>query len=161
LRSALFIYCLTHFWMLSLGEAVFWDDWAYYGAPASWVLGDFEETGNFLNLSGFNYVIFSQLGAGFSRFLIFLTGLASTAIFFLISEKHLRFTRNEACLLAAIFSALPFNFARVAYINFNAELCFFLFLLGWLLIEKHRLLSSLSFFIAFQAQSLLPFFLLP
>ena len=70
--------------------------------------------------------------------------------------------RNEDRLLIVIlFLVSPLYAARVALVDFPYTFCLFLFFLGWYLIGKNRLASLSCFFLSFNMESLLVFYLLP
>jgi hypothetical protein len=56
---------------------------------------------------------------------------------------------------------LPFNFARIAAIDFPYALCLFLFFLAWSVIDRSRVFAALLFLVSFNTPSLLVFFVLP
>lgn len=155
------IYLFAHVWILTLGDATYWDDWTYFEAPASWILDDFRQAGSFLNISGGIYVALSSLGMWAYKFAILLVGLAIAVLWAVILERDMGFSKQECFWVVAIASALPLNPARVALINFYYTLCVLFFLIGWLAIEKRRLPAVVFLFFSFSTQSLLVFYFFP
>lgn len=154
-------YCICRGWSLLLGNAVYWDDWAYHGAPRDWILTDFRETGNIFNISGWSYWALSTFDPWVSKSALFITELITALLVLRVTRDHFDFPHSQAVCAAILFAVLPMNAARIAYVNFNSALCVMIFFVAWVLIERHKFLSTLLFFLSFQIQSLLMFFAFP
>ena len=68
---------------------------------------------------------------------------------------------EDRLLIVILFLVSPFDAARVALVDFPYTLCLFLFFLGWYLIGKNRIASLACFFLSFNMESLLVFYVLP
>lgn len=148
--------------IFSLGNAVFWDDWAYVGAPAEDILNEFSQSGDLLNFRGWVYILFLNIMPAWvykaaTFFSIFLSGV----FLYKISARDMRLDRKIAFWVATLFLTSPLYIARVACTDFNYTLSVFLFMLAWWWIDRFRYFSLFLFALAFNTQSLLMFYALP
>lgn len=155
------IYSIAHIWIFTLGGALYWDDWFFYGAPSSWVYQGFKDAGGFLFIQPLIFFTFDALGMWAHKFATFSIGLAIAQLFSIILQRDLGFSQREALWVAALASVLPFNIARVALINFSYMLGVLLFLCGWVALEKRKTIAAIFFVLAFSTQSLLVFYIFP
>jgi hypothetical protein len=156
------LYFIGHGLILSLGNAVFWDDWAYIGAPTDEVLSAFSQSGDFLNFRGWIYILFLNVMptwvykvATFG--LIFFSGVYLKKI----AIRDLHIDEKIAFWIAVLFLTTPLYIARVVCTDFNYTLSVYLFMLGWWWIKSFRYISLFVFAISFNTQSLLMFYALP
>ena len=113
------------------------------------------------NFFGYLHVAMLAIGPWAYRVLTFFLMYASGLLIYRILELQ-KWIRNEDRLLIVIlFLISPFYAARVALVDFPYTFCLFLFFLGWYLIGKNCLASLACFFLSFNMESLLVFYLLP
>lgn len=155
------IYLLMHGGILFIPNAIFWDDWVITGRTPTAMLDIFRQSGAMFNLTGHLHTL--MLGAGLWTYrlltfvLMFLSGMLLRRILanYGFLPEALRF------YIVLLFLILPFNMARVALIDFPYTLCYFLFFLAWYLMERQRVAALALFFLSFNTNSLLAFYLLP
>ena len=155
------IFTITHCLIFIIPNAQFWDDWYLTGINTKTLLRLYNEAGSMFNFFAWLHIGMLKLGLPFYRFFTFFLYLASTFLFYKIVKRQNFIQENDKFLLVILFAILPLNFSRVTLITFGYTVCFFAFFLGWFLIKKHKIMSTLLFIISFNLQSLLVFFLLP
>lgn len=156
------LYSISHGLILSLGNAVFWDDWAYIGAPAEDILSEFGQSGDFLNFRGWVYILFLNVMPAWGyKAATFILMFFSGVYLQKIAVRDLHLDKNIAFWLAVLFLTTPLYIARVACTDFNYTLSIYLFMLGWWLARYYRYISLFVFALAFNTQSLLMFYALP
>jgi hypothetical protein len=154
-------YTVMHGGILLMPHAVFWDDWVLYRAAASTILDTFRQTGAMFNWAGWLHVGMLGLGEWTYKVLTFLLMFATGLLLRSILKRIDFLPSAMRFAVVLLFLVLPFNFARVAMIDFPYTLCYFLFFLGWQLIDRHRYVALLLFFLSFNTNSLLVFYAVP
>jgi len=113
-------------------------------------------------LEGYSHNLLLKIGPWFYRWmtlvLMFCAGLCLNEIL----KRHANVLHPSLRLLIVIlFLVAPFNIARVALVDFRYTLCYFMFFLAWYFVPQRRLLAAACFFLSFNTQSLLVFYVLP
>ena len=157
----LFSYFLSHFGLLLLGNHPFWDDWALVDAPRHEIIETFRELGSFFNFYGLLHVTMLSVGPWFYRIATFILYYGIGYYFFLVLRRTRLLDERKAFMAAVFFLVLPFNQGRGALILFPYTFCLFLFALAWKRLPQNRIPSLLLFFLSFNMNSLLVFYLLP
>ncbi len=161
--SLLFVFYLTaHGGILLLPSAIYWDDWNIYQQKPEPVIELFtEQAGTLFYLEGYMHVAMLKVGPWsyklFTFVLMFATGLILNGIL----KRHLNISPEIRFFIVLLFLVLPFNLSRVALITFRYTLCYFMFFLGWLLIDRHRIWALFLFFMSFNTNSTLVFYAVP
>ena len=155
------IYGLAHGPILLLSNALFWDDWAYYNAPAKYIIKDFEFAGAFFNYAAWIHIAMMSAGIWLYKILSFLLILGSGVLLYYISMRDFRLNESLSFWASLIYLASPLYIARVANIDFIYTLSVFLFMLAWWVYYKNIALALMLFFISFNTQSLLVFYAIP
>jgi len=154
-------YLVAHGGILLIPNAIFWDDWIYYRADPSIIFDISRQIGWMFNLFGYMHV--AMLGVGpwvykaFTFSLMFVAGL----MLWLILRRYPGITKDGRFFIVLLFLLLPFNMARVALVDFHYTLCFFLFFLAWALMDRFRVVALALFFLSFNTNSLLVFYVAP
>ena len=154
-------YTIMHGGLLLASNAVFWDDWLVYRSSDSVIFQTFSEAGSILNWVSYLHIFMLAIGVwSYKLFTFFLMFGAGLLLAFILERnslipKSLRFT------LVLLFLILPFNFARIAAIDFPYALCYFSFFLAWALIDRSRVMAAGLFLLSFNTNSLLVFYFLP
>lgn len=159
--TLLALYTIAHGGLAFILNAVYWDDWVLYHVPARTVLETFSMAGTFLNWAGYLHVGMQKLGPWAYHVLTFVLFFLSGIFLWRVLERHSWIEEQTRLTVVVLFLVLPFNIARVAAINFPYAVCYVFFFAGWFALGRSRLLALLSFFIAFNTQSLLVFYALP
>lgn len=150
-----------HGGILLTPHAIFWDDWIIYRSSDSAIFQTFSEAGVILNWVSYLHLFMLGIGVwSYKLFTFFLMFGAGLLLAFILERnslvpKSLRFT------LVLLFLILPFNFARIAAIDFPYALCYFSFFLAWSLIDRSRVMAAGLFLLSFNTNSLLVFYFLP
>ncbi len=155
------LYSLSHFGLLLLGNHPFWDDWVLVDAPKEQIFDIFSQLGSFFNLFGHLHVGMLAIGPWFYRFATFILYYGIGFFFFSILRRSRLFAERQAFMAALLFLVLPFNVGRGSLILFPYTLCLFLFMLAWVILPRKRIPSLVLFFLSFNTNSLLVFYLLP
>lgn len=155
------LYTVAHGGLAFILNAVYWDDWTLYHVPARTVLETFRMAGSFLNWAGYLHVGMQKLGPWTYHVLTFVLYFLSGICLWKVLERHSWIEDQTRLTLVVLFLVLPFNIARVAAINFPSAVCYVFFFAGWFALGRSRPLALLSFFIAFNTQSLLVFYAMP
>jgi hypothetical protein len=156
------IYILSHGMILGLGNAIYWDDWAYYGADRIDVLNDFSQAGSFLNYAAWIHIgLLNGAGPWSYKIATFFCFYFSGVFFYWILQRDMNFERRAALLIAILYLIVPLNIARVAAINFIYTLSVLFFMYAWWRMPTSKWLPLLFFGLAFNTQSLLVFYALP
>jgi hypothetical protein len=160
-RITFLCYLAAHGGILLIPNAIYWDDWTLWNTGSANILDTFRQLGSLFNFFGYLHVAMLAIGPWAYRVLTFFLMYASGFLLYRILELH-KWIRNEDRLLIVIlFLVSPFYAARVALIDFPYSFCLFLFFLGWYFIGKNRVISLACFFLSFNMESLLVFYLLP
>jgi hypothetical protein len=154
-------YSIMHGGLLLIPNAVFWDDWLLYRSSEATILQTFREAGSIFNLTGHLHVFMQWIGIWSYKALTFLLMFGSGVLLNFILKRNNLLPREVRFLVVLLFLILPFNFARVAAINFPYSLCYFLFFLAWASIDRYRFTAVLLFLLSFNVNSLLVFYVLP
>jgi hypothetical protein len=155
------LYSASHAAILSLGNAIYWDDWAYVDAPSRYILSDFEKAGAFFNYAAWVHIFFSSLGPWVYKCVTFVSFYLAGAFFYLVAKRDLLLSRTISFWAAALFLTLPLNIARVASIDVLYTLSVAFFMAGWFFIRNSRLSAIILFSLSFNTQSLLVFYSIP
>lgn len=159
--AVIILYFLAHFGLLFLGNHPFWDDWVLVDAPQHQVLDTFRQAGSFFNFFGHLHVNMLAVSPWFYRLATFILYYGIGFCFYAILRRSRLFEEKLAFIAAILFLVLPFNLGRGALILFPYTLCLFIFMLAWCMLPHKRVLSLLLFFVSFNTNSLLVFYLLP
>lgn len=159
----MFVICaLAHGMILFLGNAVYWDDWVYFGANRADVLSDFSQAGSFLNYAAWIHIaLLNVLGPWSYKIATFFCIYFSGILFYWVLQRDMFFEKKIALLIAVLYMTVPLNIARVAAINFPYTLSVFFFMFAWWRMAYSKWVSLIFFFLAFNTQSLLVFYTIP
>jgi hypothetical protein len=154
-------YLLAHGGLFLILNAIFWDDWSLYKVAPATILSGFKMAG--LSFGGFGqlHVALLSIGPWIYRVLTFVLMFSSGLLVYNIASREDWISDKDRFLIALLFLILPFNWARVALIDFPYTLCYFAFFLAWWCIGKSRVIALALFFFSFNTNSLLVFFALP
>ena len=142
-------------------NAIFWDDWTLYGVKSADILDTFHQAGSMFNLAAYTHISMIYLGVWSYKFFTFFL-MFGAAILLDTILKNLKFLSVDGRIcIVLMFMVLPLNWARVAMIDFIYTLCYFLFFLAWALMSKKRILALFFFFLSFNTNSTLVFYILP
>lgn len=155
------IYFISHFGILIIPNAIYWDDWILVHSSTDKLFEEFKLAGSFLNFGGYLHCMLLYIGPWSYKILTFVLMFCSGIILKKILNKCEFICKNSQILIILFFLILPFNSARVALINFPYTLSLFLFLMAWFFMGKNRLLSLSLFFLSFNTQSFLVFYTIP
>lgn len=155
------IYLISHGGIFIIPNAIFWDDWCIFYVSKETLLDIFSKAGSMFNLGGYLHSILSPLGPWIYKYLTFILMFAAGFTLDKILIRNNKFNKSERFLIVLFFLIIPFNTARVTAICFPYTVCYLLFFLGWLLFDKKRILSLSLFFLSFNTNSLLVFYILP
>lgn len=155
------IYLISHGGIFIIPNAIFWDDWCIFYVNKENLFDIFSQAGSMFNLGGYLHSILSPIGPWVYKCLTFVLMFAAGFTLDKILIRNNKFNKSERFLIVLFFLILPFNTARVTAICFPYTVCYLLFFLGWLLFDKKRILSLSLFFISFNTNSLLVFYILP
>ena len=114
-----------------------------------------------LNLVAYLHLFMLEIGPWLYKILTFILMFASGLVLNNILKRHASVAAEARFFIVLLFLVLPFNIARVALIDFPYTLCYFLFFLAWLLMDRFRVAALLLFFLSFNTNSLLVFYALP
>jgi hypothetical protein len=152
---------MGHAWLLLLAPAVYWDDWILYEVKTVSILRTFKETGSIFNLAGYLHVLMQAAGPWLYRIAVFLLMFGAGLCLDRILVRHDQVPDAVRFLIVLFFLTLPFNMARATMITMPYSLCYFMFFLAWMLIDRHKIVSSALFLVSFNTNSLLVFYILP
>lgn len=158
--TLLSMYALAHGWLLFLGEAAYWDDWALIGASSNQIFNTFSEAGSFFNFGGWLHFFLLKFGP-------FAYKILALPIFFYSGIFIYKITARDICgngvefWVSLFYLISPLYIGRVVLIDFPYTLSVLLFFMGWWAIPKSRFISLTLFFISFNTQSLLVFYCIP
>jgi hypothetical protein len=154
-------YLVSHGGILLIPNAIFWDDWVLYRSSSHDILETFDELGSMLNFHGYLHLGLLAIGPWIYKILTFVLMFSSGILLNKIIERHQSIDKNTRFFIVLLFIILPLNVAQVAMIVFPYTLCYFLFFLAWALMDRHRILALIIFFISFNTNSLLVFYAVP
>jgi hypothetical protein len=160
------LYFLSFGLMLLNLNFIYWDDWTLVNQSKEDLINIFRDIGN--PFFGYvHYFMIEYFGIYSYKILTFifyfLSGLALNEIL----KRIIFLTTMERIFLVSVFLILPVNFARIAIITFPYAFAHLLFFSGFLLLSKYlnnkqlkyRVMSLILFFISFQINSFLVFYL--
>ncbi len=158
---AAFLYSLMHVGIFFISDAVYFDDWVVVDSSSETILNIFQQAGAMFNLVGYLHVGFVSMGVWSYKFLTFV--LMAVAGLFLneVLKRNGTFGCQTRWCVILLFLLLPFNMARVPLIDFPYTACYVMFFGAWLAIDRYRVLSAILFFLSFNTNSLLVFYVLP
>lgn len=150
-----------HAGILFIPLAIFWDDWVLVDTPNEIILETFKQLGSMFNLYGRLHEALLSTGVWTYKILTFVFMGATGYFLNEILKRNGAFSVQVRQCTVLLFLLLPFNFARVAIIDFPYIACYFLFFAAWLAMDRHRILAAVLFFLSFNTNSLLVFYALP
>ena len=156
-----FFYLLAHGGILLIPNAIYWDDWVLYRNETSVILDEFRQLGSMFNFSGYLHIGLLEIGPWIYKWLTFILMFASGLLLNEVVKRHGTVSETSRFFIVLLFLILPFNMARVTLICFPYTLCYFLFFLAWVLMDRFRLLALALFFLSFNTNSLLVFYAVP
>ena len=160
------LYSIAYGLML-FNDGVYWDGWILFNVDNIVVIETFKQAGSpftgFLHSFLENPLIY--------RLIVFLSYYFSGLLFLFILKqlKETGINDFQRLILVSLFILFPVNEARVSMINMPSALCVLLFFIASTCLVKYlrdkylvyRVVSLLVFFISFQLNSLLVFYLIP
>lgn len=156
------LYLVAHGGILLIPNAIYWDDWVLYRADPIAVIERFtQQAGTMFYLEGHLHLAMLSAGTWLYKSFTFVLMFASGMLLNLILKRHERLSDEVRFFVVLLFLLLPFNMARVALVDFRYTACYFLFFLAWFLVERHRVLALVLFFLSFNTNSLLVFYAAP
>ncbi len=156
-----FFYLIAHGGILLIPNAIYWDDWVLYRTDPTVILDTFKQAGSMFNFGGYLHVGLLAVGPWIYKLLTFILMFSSGLLLNTVIKRHKAINEETRFLIVLLFLVLPFNMARVALIDFGYTLCYFLFFLAWVLMDRFRILAWVLFFLSFNTNSLLVFFAVP
>ncbi len=154
------LYTMSHFGLVFLLNAKFWDDWTLWNTEIEVIRSQFKQNG--IILAGELHVFLRPFSPWIYKILTFILWFFSGMLLYKIARNSsLIKNKQHAFYLSLLFLITPYFSARVSIINFPYLVCLFLFLLAWSISNKHKTLSLILFFLSFNTQSLLMFYALP
>ena len=160
-------YLISYSWLFVVKDSLWVDDWYLFLESADGYTSD--DINKNLGLAPWlkiQDIIFHWIGPSFFRLLTFALFFASAICFFGIIKKLKIFSSYELRVLTLLFLLLPFNSSRIAIMVFHYTSAYFYFFLAWRLLvsvksNQVKVFCTLLFFVSFQMQSLLVFFVFP
>ncbi len=163
------IYTLSWSPLLFASNSLYWDDWLYFKNSKA-IISNFNQAGFpwigwlHVNILGFNPIFYHV-----TSFLLFLfSGVLLHLMINNLPKKLFNLSKNEKFFISCLILILPINTARNALNILIYTICYFLFTLAWFLYttitRKNLFVKSfifLIFFLSFNLNSLLLFFLIP
>ncbi len=149
-----------------VNDGVYWDDWTTYNCKGEVIQNTFMERGTPLKGIMHSYLKDSPIAY---RLLSFISLLSVSIILFLIISTIKEVEPADRFFIVTLFALFPVNFAAVSLAITPYLLCLFLFSLGSLFLvfylsgrkAIYQIVSLLLFFISFQYEALLIFYLVP
>jgi hypothetical protein len=154
-------YLIAHAGIFLILNSVFWDDWTLFDQAPQTLLDIFTMDGSVFAWIGHMHIALLSIGPWAYRILTLLLMFLSGVLLWKVLERQMWIRVEARFAIVLLFLVLPFNWARVALIDFPYTLCYFSFFLGWYLIARNRWLALCFFLISFNTNSLLVFYLLP
>lgn len=161
------LYLLSFGLILFNFNFIYFDDWTLINQKKEDLINIFNEAGN--SFFGYiHYFLIEYTGTFSYKVFIFISYFLSGLLLNEILKRIVLISREERVFIVIIFLILPVNFARIALIDFPYAFCYILFFLSFFLFCKYldnkifiyRLLSLVLFFISFQVNSFLVFYLI-
>jgi hypothetical protein len=154
-------YLIAHGGLLFIPNALYWDDWIVYQSTPEFIYKIVSQLGSALNINAHIVIFMSMLGEWAYKFLTFILFFFTGLLLNLILKRYKHISNEDRFLIVIIFLLAPFNIARLTNSVFQYTLSYFIFFLAWFLIGRYRLLTLILFFLSFNTNSLLFFYLLP
>jgi hypothetical protein len=155
-------YTTSHIWILFIANAVYWDDWILFKGDYEIVINMFiMQAATLFYLEGYAHVLLLKIGPWIYRVLTFLMMFMAGVFLYDILKKYKEINSEIRFFIVLLFLIFPFYTARVALIDLRYTVCYFLFFYAWYLLFKNRFASMILFFMSFNTQSLLVFYILP
>lgn len=154
-------YAICHFGILLIPDAYFWDDWVYYDTSLAFLYGTVDQLGSAFQLAAHVHAALIFLGPWSYKVLTFVLFFVAGWALHGVLARHAWLSRENRLLIVLFFLVLPFNSARIAHTVFQYTFSYALFFLAWLLIDRHRVVAAVLFFLSFSTNSLLVFYALP
>ena len=162
LFQVVLLYSVAHIGIFFSLNGYFWDDYTLVGTPDFEILQLFREAGTFLNLTGWLHVNLLKFGPWVYKFLTFFLFLFSGLLLNTILIKYDKnYNEKYRLYFVIIFLLFPFYLVKPALIMMPYTVSLFLFFLAWSFIDRARLFALILFFLSFNVQSFLVFFLVP
>jgi hypothetical protein len=155
------LYLIAHGGIFFISNSIYWDDWTLYNTDSKFIVDNFRQAGTIFAWPAYLHIFLLKINPWLYRALTFLLMGFSGFFLYIILKRFSGVSKNTRFLIVLFFLILPFNFGRVALINFPYILCYFLFFLAWASINRLRLLSLIVFFFSFSMNSLLVFYAVP
>jgi hypothetical protein len=154
-------YLIAHGGLLFIPNALYWDDWIAYQSTSEFIYKFVSHLGSALNINAHILIIMSMIGLWAYKLLTFAFFFLAGLLLNLILKKYKNICAEDRFFITIIFLIAPFNIARLCNSVFQYSLSYFIFFLAWYLLGRYRLLTLALFFISFNTNSLLFFYLLP
>ncbi len=156
-------YLASHIWILFISNATYWDDWILIKSDSEIIIDMFiQQAATLFYLEGYFHVLLLKIGSWIYRVLTLVLMLcAGLLLNQIIKRNYSVLGASSRLLVVLLFLVAPLNIARVALVDFRYTACYFLFYLAWYFLPKNRILAAVLFFLSFNTQSLLVFYILP
>ncbi|MDP0561674.1 MAG: hypothetical protein QS721_04815 [Candidatus Endonucleobacter sp. (ex Gigantidas childressi)] len=162
----LLLYILAYGLILLNLDFIYWDDWVLVNQTKEDLVGIFEVAGN--PLTGYyHYVLLEFFGIYAYKILTFATYFVSGLMVNNILKTIKNISTLERITLVSVFLLFPSNFARIALIDSPYAFYNMVFFIAFYFFSvnianndlKYRVISLVLFFLSFQINSLLVFYL--
>ncbi|WP_419767379.1 hypothetical protein [Arcobacter sp.] len=167
------IYLVTNSFFLLNYNGIYWDDWGLHNQEYSTIENMYVSVSGYLGyLNIFIQDLFFNINGGIflSRLLTFVLFFLNAVMFIEILKKFQIISEIERFFIVIFFLIAPLNSAKIAVINFPAELRVFIFFFSFYLLSKYLFIDSRKlylrivilflFIISFTLPSLLVFYAL-
>ncbi len=167
IKIYILFYFLSFILILFNFNFIYFDDWTLVNQEKKELINIFTETGNSF-FGYFHYIILKYFGIYFYKVFVFISYFISGILLNEVLKKIIFLTFEERVFLVIIFLILPVNFARIALIDSPYAFSYLLFFVSFFFFSKYlndrkiiyRFLSLLIFFISFQVNSFLVFYII-
>ena len=153
------LYIIAHGGILFIANAVYWDDWTIFNTNAAQIIDQFKQSG--LVGVGYFHVAMLSVGPWFYKLAAFVLSFFTGLFVWKIVNKQAWLNQAQSYYITLFFLITPCVAARVALIDFPYLVSVFFFFWAWSMMDRHRILSLVLFFLSFTTQSLLVFYALP
>ena len=161
-KKLLFIsYLLAHGGLFFILNAIYWDDWVFYKAGNNDIIGFGKTAGWMMNLQAYLHIGMLKFGPWFYRVSTFILFFLSGILLDGIISKYEAIKPEVRFATVLLFLVAPFNLSRSLISVFQYTLCYFLFFYAWHIYQKNKFISLTVFFISFNTNSLLVFYIIP
>ena len=155
------LYAISQGGIFLILNALYWDDWTIYPSTPGELISYIAMLGPVFNLIGRMHNLMLPFGLWLYRVLTFILMFGSGLFLWHILARNKWIQSETKTIIIVLFLTLPFNWARVALIDFPYTLCYFMFFSAWYLMDRFRPLALSLFLFSFTTNSLLVFYLLP